>query len=143
MAKQDTKRGRCPNCCPDGGAIFKAEVDFNEAGELVRVWKCCNCPQRLPRKTYRRESAKMTASQAKVFDRLAADFGGVLQTQWVGRKVYVTATNEARRWFEGIMVGGFIGPRGSYKLTLYRLGGDVVVEDGVAWSVYLTTKKEG
>jgi len=49
MTRQ-TKIAKCPKCCPEGGACFKATTDWG--GEKpVSVWECQNCFHTKPRLT--------------------------------------------------------------------------------------------
>src|SRR3990167_422974 len=109
--KPQTKLAACPGCCQNGKAAFTAESDFasEESNELVQIWKCHNCGHTMPRRTNKPE-VKITPKQAAVLEKLQATFGGEITHEFIGRKVYVTAKNDARRWFDGQMLYGPIGP---------------------------------
>lgn len=63
-----TKRGKCPNCCPDGGAILTVALD----AELKPVWRCNNCFTETPRQHRRKadESSPLTPSQLKAITKI-------------------------------------------------------------------------
>jgi hypothetical protein len=125
---KSTKRGKCSRCCPDGGAIFTNCVDH---------WRCNNCGYCLPRKTYKRTSAALTPSQEQVIERVKRAFKPIECTmQMIGRKVYITMKNN-RSMFVGDALHGTIGPRGSFKLTLQRFGGDALINDDLDIRIHL------
>jgi len=73
------KRGRCPKCCPDGGAIFERTYDFEgnypEGSEEdkygAEVWKCLNCGYTTRvQKQARKGSKGITRSQERQIRRL-------------------------------------------------------------------------
>lgn len=81
---QRTKIGKCPYCCPDGGACFEAtygvpevvvqtnygperEPKDSKLEDYVPVWKCHNCGMEIERRTPQRKDG-WTPSQKKAFD---------------------------------------------------------------------------
>ena len=145
MSTRNTKIAHCPNCCPDGGACFTAAYGRDATGENPRpVWRCNNCWHEMPRRSNRRDSAKLTKSQAVVVDSIARNFGvdvAAVEVEFIGRTVYVKATNEGRGWHNGTMLAGIIGPTGKMELTLYRLGGDYKITKPWDLTSYAVTLK--
>lgn len=86
---QRTKRGKCPFCLPEGGAIFDAEYGVPEVvvetshgperepegdvgdDKLKPVWTCRNCGMEIKRRTPGRKSG-WTRSQKKAFEFMRA-----------------------------------------------------------------------
>lgn len=133
------KTGKCPKCCPEGGAIFHAESNYNyETEKFDRVWICQNCGEKLPRRVVSRKPTKPTPTQEDVLAKLKEAFGGeIVRTELIGRTFSFKIENESRAWYKGRLLAGFIGPNGKMDVTLYRLGGDVKINDDIAISVYL------
>lgn len=136
-----TIRGKCPNCCPDGGACFTIELDWDaiDRGEDTnrKVKRCNNCHHTLP---FRRIKAtgKPTTSQQRILDQVMDVFGGTIEKQeMIGRKLFFTATNPAKSMWTGNSLFGTIGVGGSFKITLQRIGGDAKITDNIGISVYL------
>ena len=108
-----TKTAKCPNCLPDSaGAIFSA-YGANE-------WKCNNCGHRLPRRT-NKPQPKITPSMQNVLDALK-NLGWNVETSFIGRKLWVTASHPTRNWVSGNTLYGTVGVRGDINLKLQRLG---------------------
>lgn len=63
-----TKRAKCPNCCPDGGAIFHSTTDIDGN----KVWHCNNCNHQMPRRLHKRpdESSPLSPAQLKAITRV-------------------------------------------------------------------------
>jgi hypothetical protein len=61
-------RMACPNCCPDGGAIFARTWD----DDMRPVWECQNCWYQKPRRVSKRPSANspLTPSQVKAITQI-------------------------------------------------------------------------
>ena len=91
---------------------------------------------RLPRRVVQ-ATGKLTRQQAALVERIKTLFGGTLQHEFIGRKVFITANNDSRNWYTGQMLSGAIGPAGKMELTLYRLGGDVKITNRIGLEVYL------
>jgi hypothetical protein len=123
-------RGKCPLCCPDGGARFRLYGSDQK--------QCQNCGNILP---FRRVKAtgKITRSQQQAIDRLLAAFGGSITNQkMIGRNVWVEIENPARDWIKGDMVYGTIGVRGGLDLSLSRVvGSNVLIKNEIDVRVYL------
>lgn len=135
MKKEQTKRGKCPRCCPDGGAIFTDESRL-EDHKFIPVWACNNCPQTIPRRT-NKPTGKQSKAQATTVARLAGAGWVIEKQELVGRNLWVSATHPGRKWFEGDHLFGTIGVRGKVKITLIRVGGDAVVTGRIGMKVYL------
>jgi len=133
MATKTTICGKCPNCCPEGGAIFTLQYDFESDSTVKR---CSNCGHKLP---FRRIKAtgKPTPSQQKVIDRIVG-MGWVIEKQeMIGRKVWVTAVHPGRSMWFGDSLFGTLGVGGAFELTLQKIGGDVKLKDEIDLNVYL------
>jgi hypothetical protein len=126
--KETTIKGRCRECCPDGGAIF----DRWGANEK----KCRNCGTVFPFRRIK-PTGKPTPSQQRVIDLVTKTFGGELKTEIIGRKVWFSTHNPARHWISGDSLYGTIHPGGRFEITLQRIGGDVKITDTIGISVYL------
>jgi len=132
-------RGKCPNCCPDGGAIF--DRDYDDAGERYGK-RCLNCGLWLPtKKAADPNPVAPNATQQAWIDRLAAAFGGEHEVKMIGRKAWITLTNyDGRHYFDGQAAYGTIGPNGAIEITLQRpFVGDKVCRDARDIHNYLTT----
>lgn len=69
------KHGKCPGCCPTGGAIFDATVDYSadtdDLSQCPPIWKCANCGHEMPRRVHKRPTEdRITPAQAKAIERL-------------------------------------------------------------------------
>jgi hypothetical protein len=130
MSKTKTFTGKCPNCCPDGGAEFK-RWGMNEK-------RCVNCHHVLPLRQVK-PSGKPTVSQEKAIARVLAVFGGsVIKQEMIGRKVWVEIRNDERHWVRGDFVYGAIGPCGQLDLKMPRFGaGEALIQNDIDVSVYL------
>lgn len=128
------KIGKCPTCCPTGGAILKATYDDDN-----KVWQCMNCGVEQPRRV-NKSSGEMTPSQQAVVRALEAK-GWKVETRMIGRNVFVKGDKDrgspALNLFSGDKLYGKIGVRGSFELTLMRFGPDVKITDDIGISVYL------
>jgi hypothetical protein len=134
LMKDKTIRGKCPNCCPDGGAIFHLKYDF-EISALVK--SCMNCGHKLPYRTIK-STGKETPSQKRVIARVLEVFGGEIEKrEMIGRKVFFSVNNPERNMFLGDSLFGTIGPGGKFEITLQRFGGDAKITDDIGISVYL------
>lgn len=131
-----TLRGKCPRCCPDGGACFTREYDHDENGNWSWVKKCNNCFLVLPiRKVV--ASGKPSKSQQRVLDKIT-NWGWIIKEQrLIGRKLWVTAEHPTKSWVLGNQLCGTLGVSGSFKINLYRLGGDRPLTDDIDLEVYL------
>lgn len=138
--KTKTIRGKCPNCCPDGGAEFKLEYDY-DIDKIVKC--CCNCGHKLPFRLVK-PTGKITPSQRKVIDRITSAFGGTHEATLMGRKVWLSGKNyEDRNFITGDSYYGTIGPGGAFEITLQTIGNGVKITDDIGIKVYLTTVKKG
>lgn len=73
MRTRERKRGKCPTCCPSGGAIFVRTADFGDnSGEWIHYWACTNCGHRKP-------SGKRFESKANV-DKAVARIRAAVET---------------------------------------------------------------
>ncbi len=123
-----TLRGKCPRCCPDGGACFEIFSD---------VKKCTNCHLEIPRRKYTK-SGTVTPCQQKTIDKILATFGGEIEKlEMIGRKVWITIENKNRNWIFGDMVYGTISVNGHFSLTLSGMGNPPKITDWIGVSVYL------
>jgi hypothetical protein len=128
------KVAKCEQCCPTGGAILIAS--YNDSGEMC--WRCDNCHLETVRRQHPRKGEyEPTPNQQKVIDMLTRTFGGEIKVEMVGRKVFITGSNESRPFFTGQGFYGTIGVRGTYVIKLQRFGGDVEITDMIGISVYL------
>jgi hypothetical protein len=124
-----TLRGKCPRCCPDGGACFERYGDAEK--------RCNNCHLVLPFRRIK-PTGKATASQQEAIDRILATFGGtVTKLEMIGRKAWVEIKNPARHWALGDTVYGAIGAGGKLELKMHRLYGDAIIRNDIDVSVYL------
>jgi hypothetical protein len=113
MAK--TLRGKCPFCCPDGGA------EFRHYG-ITKV--CVNCGHEYPVRQ-RRKPTGSNKVQKRAIERILYLFGGeVTKQELIGHKVWITVRNAARSIYDGNWVYGTIGPRGALRLLLPRFFGE-------------------
>lgn len=134
VKKERSIVGKCPNCCPDGGAIFHLKYDFETK---ATVKSCMNCGHNLPYRKIK-PSCKPTPSQEKVIARIMTAFGGEIEKrEMIGRKVWFTAKNSERHWISGDSIYGTVGVNGKFEVTLLRLGGDAKITDDIGISVYL------
>lgn len=150
MAYRNKKYAKCPKCCPDvPHACFKLEVGpplrpindclpgEDKEPDIAFHWICQNCGYDLGVAKRLKPTGKLTKSQRRVIRFLRRNFGGVATWRFIGRNVYLKLDNPRRPWYDGKMAGGVVGPRGAYKITLYRLGGDKEITNGIDVSVYL------
>lgn len=135
-----TVRGKCPACCPDGGAIFTVGADWAayDRGETDRrIKKCINCGLSLPFRAVR-PTGRKTYSQIRALARIGDAFGGEITKQkMIGRDLWVEMKNPARGMILGDSLFGTIGPGGKLKITLQRLFGDAVIQSDIDIKVYL------
>lgn len=131
------KCAKCPKCCPDGGAIFRATWE----GESD-VWQCMNCGYTTKRYSIK-ASGTQTESQTHVIERLKRA-GWDVSVEMIGRNVFVKAGKDRGSVGMNLIAGdslyGTIGVRGAFKLTLQRLGTNPVITDDIGFSVYLEGK---
>lgn len=128
-----TLRGKCPRCCPDGGACFKVEYDY-DTGKDVK--KCTNCYLMLPLRRVK-ASGKPTTKQQEVIDRVRATGWTVDEVKMIGRKVWITFSHPTRSWLLGNTGFGTIGVCGAFELKLQTIGKDAVITDDIGIKVYL------
>ncbi len=122
-------RGKCPRCCPDGGACFERWGGSEK--------KCNNCHLILPFRQVK-ATGKPTTSQQKVIDRIVRSGWALTDINMIGRKAWVQFTHPTREWcFMGNTVHGTISVGGAFDLKLQRFGGDKVIRDTVDIEVYL------
>ncbi len=127
------KRGKCYNCCPDGGAIF--ELVYRDGADK---WQCRNCGHTIIKRQYAPTKA-ITPSQSSVIDRVEALGWTVSERTMIGRNVFIKANNPNKNWILGDMFCGSIGSTGSYKFKLFRaVGPDIEITDESGIKVYLT-----
>jgi hypothetical protein len=122
-----TLRGKCPRCCPDGGAVFDNWVTQKE---------CRNCGLVIHIRKIK-PSGKITKSQQGVLDQIIEAFGGTPEISMIGRSVFLKLVNRERNWMLGDSLFGSIGVNGKFKITLQRLGGDAIITDRIGINVYL------
>ena len=139
-----TMRGKCPKCCPDGGAIFSREYEpVGDTDKWHWVKKCRNCGFEKPIRKTNYKPDGPNAKQQRIITRIVEAFGGTHEVKMMGRRVWITAKNyEGRKFFEGQSFFGTIGPKGALNITLQRPFGDAQIKD-LYWDVrtYLTTKQ--
>jgi hypothetical protein len=136
LMKDKTIRGKCPNCCPDGGAVFHLEYDF-ETHAMVK--SCMNCHHKLPFRKIT-PTGKATPSQEKALNRIMTAFGGEIERrEMIGRKLWFSAKNPQKSMFLGDSLFGTIGVSGKFEVTLQRIGGDAKITDEIGVKVYLKT----
>jgi hypothetical protein len=136
MSKSKSYRGKCPRCCPDGGAYFRG--GFNESMEWGKVCTCCGHWRHI-RAT--RIPSRPNARQQRIIDKIVALFGGRPELTMHGRKAWLSPRNyEGRHWADGQALWGTIGPRGAIKLSLARLGDDITITDMIGVEVYLQAR---
>jgi len=129
MTATKVYRGRCPRCCPDGGACFE------RWGAAEK--RCNNCHLVLPFRAVK-PTGRPTPAAERALERVMVAFGGeVTERRMIGRKLWITAKNPARHMTKGDMLYGAIGPCGKLELTLCRLYGDAKIRDDIDISVYL------
>jgi hypothetical protein len=137
-AGMDYKRANCPNCLPDGKgkAYFTFELDINYDNDTTSYyWKCQNCHYLMPKRKYK-PTAGPTKSQLQILNKLKS-FGGQLEYEMIGRKVFVSCKNyDGRKWFDGQSLYGTIFPKGKFDLTLQRFLKDVKLTDDIDLKVY-------
>lgn len=135
LMKDKTICGKCPNCCPGGGAIFRLEHDF-ETNATVK--SCMNCGHKLPFRRVK-PTGQPTSSQLRVLLQVKKAFGveACKEISMVGRKVWFTMVNRDRSMFLGDSLFGTIGVGGAFEITLQRIGGDVKITDDIGIKVYL------
>jgi hypothetical protein len=134
-----TIRGKCPNCCPDGGACFELDYDYDTDSTVKR---CQNCGHKLPFRRIK-GTGQITPSQKKVIDRVTSAFGGTYEIKMIGRKVWLSGKNyEDRNFITGDFYFGTIGPGGAFEITLQTIGNGVKITDDIGIKVYLTTVKK-
>jgi len=117
---------KCPRCCPEG------RVDFTV---LFNTVKCQNCWLELPRRRIKL-SGNPTPSQEHVLARLR-ELDWEVKVKMIGRKVWVSAKHPTISWLLGNALFGTIGPAGALKITLQRVGGDIVLRDIYDVNAYL------
>ena len=67
----DSKKGRCPKCCPDGGAYFDREYDVDLGRD---VWVCRNCWDRTPVRTRTKTTpTDVSPAQRRTIDRIVSE----------------------------------------------------------------------
>jgi hypothetical protein len=147
MSATKTVRGKCPNCCPDGGAIFTVERDWDKIDQNIddnsMIKRCHNCDHKFPFRQIK-ATGKITPSQQKVINRITSAFGGTYEIKMIGRKVWLSGKNyEDRNWITGDSYYGTIGPGGAIEITLQRCGEGPKITDNIGIEVYLTTTKKG
>lgn len=131
MNKTDRKKGRCPRCCPDGGAYFRRELTADGW-----VWECNNCGTEIPcRKGPNREPAKPTATQERILERMLKNerlaAPELTRREMVGRKVFFVIEERGRPWLAAATIMGTIGPRGKLKAEYSTVGYKKAITDPV------------
>lgn len=123
---RNKKIAKCPRCCPDGGACFQA--DWN--GDLENpVWKCCNCGYMKPRRALPRLDTP-TKRMREIIDMLSTAFGGSVEVEMIGRKAFITLTNDARGFYNGRLAYGVVTSVGSYRIRLPRpCSEEIIIKD--------------
>lgn len=131
------KKAKCPQCLPDiAGAIFTKRM-----GEDGWYWECNNCHHKAKCQKHK-PTQKVSQSQQKWLDLLTAK-GWTLETNWVNSSGVLWVVGKKDRGSVGmnLIAGdsfyGTIGSKGKLKLTLQRLGKDVVITCDIGISVYL------
>jgi hypothetical protein len=132
-----TSRGKCPQCLPDGGAIFKHGYDKLEGmADWGPVRQCMNCGYAVPARRVK-PSGKPTPSQQRAVEYLTGAFGGTHKVTMIGRKVWLEMENDARKWYDGTIAYGIIAVNGRYQIKLCRVCGEIVIKDCFDVKVYL------
>lgn len=129
MTASKTLRGKCPRCCPDGGACFERQYDGTK--------KCNNCHLIVPMRKVKSVGETLSPSQRRVIDRVVAAGWTLEKQEWIGRKAWVVFKHPTRGWFLGDSVYGSIGPNGRIDLKLQRLGPEKVMRDDIDLDVYM------
>jgi hypothetical protein len=131
--------GKCPRCCPDGGACFSPT--YLEDG-LAK--QCNNCGHIINLRKRPRATGKPNATQQRVINRITSLFGGIPEITPVSptsRRVWISLKNYDRPMLVGDSLFGTIGPNGAFKITLQRLFGDKVLTDDIGLDVYLAWRR--
>lgn len=128
------KIGKCPKCCPDGGAVL--HKTWKDDGSPA--WKCMNCDHVVTRRVAT-TSGKPTLSQETAVARLAKAFGvaGPRHTKMMGRVLWVEFENNDRPWHAGQLLYGPIGATGKLHLSLSTYGKDTSIQNDIDIKVYL------
>lgn len=132
---RNSKRGKCPECCPDGGAIFSLDFD----ADLNRVWQCNNCGYQKPVSRLK-PLDKPSPGMQRTIDRLHAIFGGTVEVTMQDRRAWVKLSREAS-WHETGRAFGIVNCNGTFKLTVMQFGGDKEITDWIGAEVYLASKE--
>lgn len=135
MTRQRTSRGRCPRCCPDGGAVFGFEYGATRAGD---AWVCRNCGYQRPARK-RKPVTGPNRRQAALADRIRG-MGWAVEVKMIGRNAWLSCARELKPGlglFFGDRAYGTVGPRGKIALTFMRFGGDKRLTDAIAVNVYM------
>lgn len=106
---------KCPNCCPDGGAI----MDYTSDRERRPTWKCRNCLHEFPR-IVRARNVVETSKQGRMVEALERKGYRVTRRQMIGVNLFVALVKGEGLASENLM--GTIGPRGRIELERYSLG---------------------
>jgi hypothetical protein len=123
-----TLRGKCPRCCPDGGAIFDNWVTQKE---------CRNCGLVIPIRKIK-PSGKPSKSQERILKQIIDAFGGTPETEMIGRSMFLKLVNRERNWILGDSLFGTIGVGGKFKIELQRaLVPNAIITDKIGIDVYL------
>ena len=119
---KNRKTGKCPRCCPDGGAIFTTHYLADETAEghpFHRVWRCNNCFFVKPLRALK-ALTEPTTGQKAVIDRLSDAFGGTVKVEMMGRMAWVTLDNDSRSMWDGLHAFGKVHANGRFSLSLHR-----------------------
>jgi hypothetical protein len=123
-----TLRGKCPQCCPDGGAVFDNWGTHKE---------CRNCGLVIPIRKIK-PSGKPSKSQERILKQIVDAFGGTPETEMIGRKMFVKLVNRERNWILGDSLFGTIGVGGKFRIELQRaFVPNAIITDQIGIDVYL------
>lgn len=130
------KIAKCPSCLPDAaGAIFRRQMG-NEGWE----WKCSNCHHIMPIRKIT-PSKEITKCQAEIIEKIKA-LGWAVETKMIGRAVWIQGKKDRGSFGMNLIawdsIFGTISVKGTYKITLQRLGEPKIVTDSIGLSVWLS-----
>lgn len=141
MSFKSKKSFKCPTCCPDVEVEFRRGSTTDEKGNFAWAWECPNCGHTKIIRKRKPKAQAVTKAQQAWLDELEANGWKVSKTEFIRERLWVQAKDESRSYVIGNMLAGFIGPHGSFKVTLHRLYGDAKVEGQVGFRCYLLSKE--
>ncbi len=121
------KTGKCPNCCPEGGAIFESGMAYDDnEPDPVPVWRCNNCFHEIRRVIRKRleGSSPLTQSQLDAITRIQQDR---LLGQGTGYEVKEFRLTNLGRCVSVVVTVGRKGDEGTMAAVLCRYRGHFFV----------------